>query len=57
VAGVLGWTRRAVAFDELNDFNRMLAVNETVAHLDVLVARGRAAVSETDGVARYRPAA
>ncbi|MET8852723.1 MBL fold metallo-hydrolase [Amycolatopsis sp. NPDC004625] len=53
VAGALTWTRRAVAFDDLNDFNRMLAVNETVAHLDVLVARGRATVSEVDGVARY----
>ena len=31
----------------------MLAVNETVAHLDVLVARGRAPVSEVEGVARY----
>jgi len=54
VARLLPWTRRAVAFDDLNDFNRMLAVNETVAHLDVLVARGRATVSEVDGVARYR---
>lgn len=57
VAGRLGWTRRAVAFGDLNDFNRMLAVNEIVAHLDVLVARGRATVSEVDGVARYSPAA
>jgi glyoxylase-like metal-dependent hydrolase (beta-lactamase superfamily II) len=46
VAGVLGWTRRAIPFGDLDDFNRMLAVNETVAHLDVLVARGRAGVSE-----------
>ncbi|MBE8520636.1 MBL fold metallo-hydrolase [Amycolatopsis sp. H6(2020)] len=53
VAERLPWTRRAVAFADLNDFNRMLAVNETVAHLDVLVARGRATLSEADGVARY----
>ncbi|MGW4058091.1 MBL fold metallo-hydrolase [Amycolatopsis sp. NPDC004747] len=53
VAGCLTWTRRAVPFDDLTDFNRMLAVNETVAHLDVLVARGRARVSEVEGVARY----
>jgi glyoxylase-like metal-dependent hydrolase (beta-lactamase superfamily II) len=53
VANVLSWTRRAVAFGDLNDFNRMLAVNETVAHLDVLVARGRATVSEVEGVAQY----
>jgi glyoxylase-like metal-dependent hydrolase (beta-lactamase superfamily II) len=56
VAGRLPWTSRSVAFGDLNDFNRMLAVNETVAHLDVLVARGRAGVSEVDGVARYSPA-
>ncbi|MEV6235553.1 MBL fold metallo-hydrolase [Lentzea sp. NPDC051838] len=54
VAQKLGWTRRSVAFDDLTDFNRMLAVNETVAHLDVLVARKRATMSEVDGVARYR---
>ncbi|MEU5262905.1 MBL fold metallo-hydrolase [Amycolatopsis sp. NPDC021455] len=53
VAERLSWTRRAVPFGDLNDFNRMLAVNETVAHLDVLVARGRATVSEVEGVARY----
>jgi len=53
VAERLTWTRRAVAFGDLNDFNRMLAVNETVAHLDVLVARGRATASEVEGVARY----
>ncbi len=53
VARRLSWTSRSVAFDDLNDFNQMLAVNETVAHLDVLVARGRATPSEVDGVARY----
>ena len=53
MAGRLSWTRRAVPFGDLNDFNRMLAVNETVAHLDVLVARGRATVSEADGEARF----
>jgi glyoxylase-like metal-dependent hydrolase (beta-lactamase superfamily II) len=53
VASRLGWTRRAVRFADLNDFNQMLAVNETMAHLDVLVARGRVVASELDGVVRY----
>jgi len=54
VAGELGWTRRKVPFEDLNPFNQMLAVNETAAHLDVLVARGRArSISSADGVHRY----
>jgi glyoxylase-like metal-dependent hydrolase (beta-lactamase superfamily II) len=42
VAGQLTWTRREIPFADLDDFNQMLAVCETVAHLDVLVARGQA---------------
>ncbi len=44
VAQELGWTRRQLPFADLGAFNQMLAVNETAAHLDVLVARllGRA---------------
>ncbi|MFC8516501.1 MBL fold metallo-hydrolase [Streptomyces sp. NPDC057257] len=53
VAGELGWTRRRVSFAELGVFDRMLAVNETAAHLDVLVARGRACRIEADGVDSY----
>ena len=45
VARRLTWTRRDIAFADLDDFNQMLAVSETVAHLDVLVARGQAALS------------
>ena len=40
VAGVLGWTRRKRRFDELDLFNQILAIHETVAHLEVLVERG-----------------
>jgi glyoxylase-like metal-dependent hydrolase (beta-lactamase superfamily II) len=36
----LRWTSRGRVFDELNPFDRMLAVLETAAHLDVLVLRG-----------------
>ena len=40
-------------FGDLGAFNQMLAVNETVAHLDVLVPRGRATAAFADGVNRY----
>ncbi|MFD7923468.1 MBL fold metallo-hydrolase [Streptomyces sp. NPDC059740] len=53
VARRLGWTRREVPFEELSAFNRMLAVNETAAHLDVLVLRGRAEVAFANGVNQY----
>jgi glyoxylase-like metal-dependent hydrolase (beta-lactamase superfamily II) len=55
VAQRLTWTRRRVPLTELDDFNRMLAVSETVAHLDLLVARGRLECTENAGVARYTP--
>lgn len=53
VARELPWTRRNRRFEELDRFNAMLAVNETLAHLDVLVERDRLARHEIDGVARY----
>jgi glyoxylase-like metal-dependent hydrolase (beta-lactamase superfamily II) len=50
VARRLTWTRRHRAYDELDDFNRMIATCETIAHLDVLVDRGLAQVtSDPDG--------
>ncbi|WP_116248374.1 MBL fold metallo-hydrolase [Nocardiopsis sp. FIRDI 009] len=53
VARGLTWTRRGTPFDGLDAVNRMLAVNETAAHLDVLVLRGGATVETADGVHRY----
>jgi glyoxylase-like metal-dependent hydrolase (beta-lactamase superfamily II) len=53
VAQILTWTRRERAFDELDLFNQILAVNETVAHLDVLVTRGWLTRATVDGVNRY----
>lgn len=53
VAGELGWTRRKVSFTDLGAFDQMLAVNETAAHLDVLVARGVARSTPVDGIDRY----
>jgi glyoxylase-like metal-dependent hydrolase (beta-lactamase superfamily II) len=40
VAVQLRWTRHARSFTELNRFNKTLAIFETAAHLDVLVADG-----------------
>ncbi|MFO7961475.1 MAG: MBL fold metallo-hydrolase [Nitriliruptoraceae bacterium] len=54
VAGVVPWTRRATDFSALDVFNRMLAVNETVAHLEELSRRELLAAStDADGVTRY----
>jgi glyoxylase-like metal-dependent hydrolase (beta-lactamase superfamily II) len=50
VAQQLTWTRRRRAYDELDDFNKMIATCETIAHLDVLVDRGHAqVVADPDG--------
>ncbi|MFI9388356.1 MBL fold metallo-hydrolase [Kutzneria sp. NPDC052558] len=54
VAGRLGWTRHNRKLSEMDGFNRMLAIGETSAHLDVLVRDGRLRSSTVDGVARYR---
>jgi hypothetical protein len=53
VAQQLSWTRRERRLAELDPFNQMLAVLETVAHLKVLVAQGRAHRSRADQVDRY----
>lgn len=55
VARAIGWTRRERKLDELDLMNQMLAICETIYHLDLLVAQARA-VSTTgeDGVRRYR---
>jgi glyoxylase-like metal-dependent hydrolase (beta-lactamase superfamily II) len=52
-ARALTWTRRKKAFDDLDPFNQMLAVSETVAHLELLVAQGRLSATEHEGVRRY----
>jgi glyoxylase-like metal-dependent hydrolase (beta-lactamase superfamily II) len=41
VADRMMWTRRERAFSDLDPFNRMLAVTETVAHLELLVRNGQ----------------
>jgi glyoxylase-like metal-dependent hydrolase (beta-lactamase superfamily II) len=54
VAGVLRWTRHGRMLEELDGFNRMLAIFETAAHLDLLVAQERLVREDVDGVLRYR---
>ncbi|WP_210570123.1 MBL fold metallo-hydrolase [Streptomyces sp. GESEQ-4] len=53
VARGLAWTRREVPFGDLSAFNQMLAVNETAAHLDVLVLQEKATVAFVGGVNQY----
>jgi glyoxylase-like metal-dependent hydrolase (beta-lactamase superfamily II) len=52
----LAWTRRRTSFTDLDAFNQMLAVNETAAHLDVLVARGQATMLVENEVRHYTAA-
>ena len=49
----LRWTRRERRLTELDPFNQMLAVLETVAHLNVLVVQGRAHRIVLDHVDHY----
>jgi glyoxylase-like metal-dependent hydrolase (beta-lactamase superfamily II) len=55
IAQILKWTRRERSLEELDLFNRMLAVGETGAHLDLLVLQGRVALVEHDGMRHYVP--
>jgi glyoxylase-like metal-dependent hydrolase (beta-lactamase superfamily II) len=57
VAGRVGWTSRDRALADLDVFNQMLAVNETIAHLDVLVERGALRAEPSGGVRHYLPEA
>ena len=55
-ASALPWTRRKRAFAELDLMNQLLAVNETAAHLEVLVVRGGLVrVTSAEGVEFYSP--
>jgi glyoxylase-like metal-dependent hydrolase (beta-lactamase superfamily II) len=53
VAQCLGWTRRQRRLHELDIFNQMMAVEETMAHLEVLVERGWLRRSTEDGVIHF----
>jgi len=52
----LGWTRHRRRFDDLDVFNRVLAVGETAAHLVVLAERGRVRRGiDGNGAITYEP--
>jgi glyoxylase-like metal-dependent hydrolase (beta-lactamase superfamily II) len=53
VAGMITWTRHERKLDELGLFNEMLAVLETLSHLDVLVLQGRVGMVLDGEVRRY----
>jgi glyoxylase-like metal-dependent hydrolase (beta-lactamase superfamily II) len=55
VARRLAWTRRSRSFEELDGLNRALAVSETAAHLDVLIARGLLQARQEGGADVYKP--
>ncbi|EFF89100.1 beta lactamase [Streptomyces sp. e14] len=52
-AGLLKWTRRQRALSELDLGNQVLAVQETVAHLEILVERGQARRERQGHVLHY----
>lgn len=53
VATALTWTRRRHRLADLDEFNQIMAVNETVAHLEVLVERGRLAKTQVEKVVHF----
>jgi glyoxylase-like metal-dependent hydrolase (beta-lactamase superfamily II) len=55
VAGDLPWTRHERHLDELDVFNSALASMETMAHLELLAARGSVTRVEDGGVNIYAP--
>lgn len=55
IAEGMTWTRRRRKLDELDPHNRMLAVLETKAHLDLLAANERIERRVVDGHFRYVP--
>jgi glyoxylase-like metal-dependent hydrolase (beta-lactamase superfamily II) len=56
VAGAIRWTSRSKQLAELDLMNQMLAVGETLSHLDLLVARRLAAADNDGEVQLFRPA-
>jgi glyoxylase-like metal-dependent hydrolase (beta-lactamase superfamily II) len=54
-AGRLRWTRRGRRLSELDEFNQMLAIAETGAHLNLLLAQKRLGRVLDEGVYRYQP--
>lgn len=53
IAERLTWTRHERVYGTLDDFNQMIAVCETLAHLDLLTSAGRIGRLDKDGVDRF----
>jgi len=53
VASQLLWTRREIGYEDLDPYNQMLAISETVAHLDLLVSEGTAQLTMVNNVMNY----
>jgi glyoxylase-like metal-dependent hydrolase (beta-lactamase superfamily II) len=53
VAHELTWTRHERRMGDLETFDQVLAVRETLAHLDLLVARGHLSVERVEGINIY----
>jgi glyoxylase-like metal-dependent hydrolase (beta-lactamase superfamily II) len=53
VANAITWTRHQRRFDDLDMFNQIMAVHETMAHLEVLVERGALARAVADGIVQF----
>jgi glyoxylase-like metal-dependent hydrolase (beta-lactamase superfamily II) len=54
-AGSLTWRRSGFTFADLSLLDQVLAVNETLAHLEVLVDRGLLFAGERDGAQIFSP--
>lgn len=57
IAGVIPWSTNGVPWPELSPFIRRMAVAETLAHLEMLFARGQLEKSLDDGIVWYQVAA
>ena len=55
VARELPWTRRHRRASDLDPFDAVLAAFETLAHLELLAARGQLSRTEDDGTVRFGP--
>lgn len=53
VAGLLTWTRRLTPFADLDEFNAMLAIGETGAHLQLLTAQGQLRATDDEAGVRH----
>ena len=53
IARILTWTRHKRHIDDLDMFNQVLAIHETMAHLRVLGERGLVTEVTVDGIAHF----